>query len=362
MVITVLFVAIFNVALGYGLAFVLHSPGALLAWEAGFELPFGLRLPAFLRAHEPDSLAPAPPKTTDSPTETVNKVSVGDPPKQSEAIERVAGADRSQLEQATGVAAHGLIDPVVAEPNEPRQSPADGATPVESVAEAEPALLQQVRGLLAETARVSANSAEPPIGIGQTQNDMFDLGGRAAAPPSARADDANLRRSVNESIDGWRATNDSRQFAIAIVDPDGLKKLNFKLGEEPVDQALKVLERIIAGGLDANQVASRSTGQTYLLALPELSSRDGVAVVERIRQQVSATEFQLGTETFRLSLSGAVVSANRDEPAEKSFERLVKALDEAKRHGGDRAFFQDGPHIAPVVPPILAIEPELVHL
>ena len=55
-----------------------------------------------------------------------------------------------------------------------------------------------------------------------------------------------------------------------------------------LDQALRVFGRIVNGCLQQGQTATRPSGQTYLLFLPDVTPREAVNLVERSRQQIDA--------------------------------------------------------------------------
>ncbi|HEV3418264.1 MAG TPA: diguanylate cyclase [Pirellulales bacterium] len=223
-------------------------------------------------------------------------------------------------------------------------------------------LLVQCQQMLDETRQISETSDELQATIGAT---LAVIAPEAAeAPPSNAAATDGGRRELVAQIKAWRqssAASNSR-FSVAILDPDQLGQLNEQHGRAVVDRALNVFDRIVQDGLQAGQIAARPKAQCRLLYLPGLTPREAVTVVERCRQQIDATRFQYDEKPLQLTVSCAVAQTDRAEAAPALIARLESMLNEAKRYGRNRTFFQEGSYPAPAVPPALAIEGQAVNL
>jgi diguanylate cyclase (GGDEF)-like protein len=223
-------------------------------------------------------------------------------------------------------------------------------------------LLVQCQQMLDETRQISETSDELQAAIGVT---LAVIAPEAVElPPMSSAATDGGRRALVAQIDAWRETSaeSNSRFSVAMIDPDQLGQLNEQHSRTVVDRALKVLDRIVQDGLRPGQIAARPKGQSRLLFLPNVTPREAVNVVERCRQQIDATRFQFDEKRLQLTVSCAVAQTDRAEATPALAARLEAMLNEAKRYGRNRTFYQEGDYPAPAVPPALAIEGQVVSL
>jgi diguanylate cyclase (GGDEF)-like protein len=224
-------------------------------------------------------------------------------------------------------------------------------------------LLVQCRQMLKETQQISQTSEDLHSTIGDVLDAMTET-----AHDSATGDDRKTstdgRPEFVTSVEAWWQANSApnRRLAAAMIEPDHLDRLTGEHGQTMVSKALRVFDSIVKGELTAGQVATRPNGDIYLLLMPDVSPRDAVRLVERCRQQIDATRFRNGNETFRMTVSCSVAASDRIEDAGPLIARLEAMLHEAKRYGCNRTFFQEGDIPAPAVPPTLSIEPQVIDL
>ncbi|HEV2971201.1 MAG TPA: GGDEF domain-containing protein [Pirellulales bacterium] len=223
-------------------------------------------------------------------------------------------------------------------------------------------LLVQCQQMLVETRQISQSSEELQTTIGATR--AIILHEAADLPPIGSAASETGRGALEAQLDRWRksAAASNSRFSVAMIDPDQLGQLNEQHGRAVVDRALDVFDRIAQFGLQPGQIAARSKAQCRLLFLPGVALREAVKVVERCRQQIDATQFQCEEKPLRLTVSCAVALTDRTEAAAALIARLEAMLNEAKRYGRNRTFYQEGDYPAPVVPPALEIEGQRVRL
>ena len=70
--------------------------------------------------------------------------------------------------------------------------------------------------------------------------------------------------------------------------------------------------------------------------------RNANSSLERVRQSIEATSFQVGDKTFDLTVSGGVVEAQPNERLADLLRRATKAVTEAKRKGRNRVALDEG--------------------
>jgi diguanylate cyclase (GGDEF)-like protein len=223
-------------------------------------------------------------------------------------------------------------------------------------------LLVQCQQMLDETRQISETSEALQTAIGAT---LAVTAPEAAesSPTSSAATDGG-RRALAAQIETWLQSSAASvsRFSAAIIDPDQLGQLNERHGRTVVDRALKFLDSVVQDGLQPGQMTARPKAQSRLLFLPNVTPREAVNVVERCRQQIDATRFQSDEKRLRLTVSCAVAQTDRAETAPALVLRLEGMLNEAKRYGRNRTFYQEGDYPAPAVPPALAIEGQVVSL
>jgi diguanylate cyclase (GGDEF)-like protein len=224
-------------------------------------------------------------------------------------------------------------------------------------------LLAECEKMLGETRHISQTTDELYTAIGAALAAIApkSLDMLSAAEPAAIV--AARREFVARIEDWWRANPAaSQRLSLAMIDPDHLGRLNEQHGRRSIDQALDNVERIVARDLKPGQQAIRPSGQSHLLFLPGIAPREAVNVVERCRQEIDATRFRHGDQEFRITVSCAVAEAQRGDDAGAVVARLEAMLNEAKRYGRNRTFFQEGNFPAPAVPPAMSIERRVVQL
>jgi diguanylate cyclase (GGDEF)-like protein len=206
------------------------------------------------------------------------------------------------------------------------------------------------------------------IDASHTLRDTLDdvglqLAGRGApgeAVSSAELSSRLVSRSRLEAAlaECWHADPDRLQpLSLGLVDLDRCRELNDGRGVQTADRVLGTIAQLVAGSLQTGQMATRLSGEKFLVLLTGCDGRTSTAALEHIRQQVETMQFQAGSEQFGAKVSCAVAEPVRGDTIASVLDRLENTLQEAKRYGRNRTFFHDGKLPTPVVPPILSLEP-----
>lgn len=123
-----------------------------------------------------------------------------------------------------------------------------------------------------------------------------------------------------------------RRLTIAILDVDGFKSLNERLGHLAGDAILADIGASIRAVVRTSDVACRVGGDEFGVILTEAGALDAEHFFERLRFGLSS---DLGGGE-RLTLSAGAAELRPEDDSAKLFERADAALFEAKRTGRDR--------------------------
>jgi diguanylate cyclase (GGDEF)-like protein/PAS domain S-box-containing protein len=90
------------------------------------------------------------------------------------------------------------------------------------------------------------------------------------------------------------AQRHGRNFAVAMIDVDGLKRVNDRFGHAVGDEVLKDVATRLAGQVRAGDMAARFGGDEFVLLLNEAESRNGTAqamnrVLESLQEEMATT-------------------------------------------------------------------------
>jgi diguanylate cyclase (GGDEF)-like protein len=124
-------------------------------------------------------------------------------------------------------------------------------------------------------------------------------------------------------------------LSVALVDVDRFKDVNDRFGHEAGDQVLASLTAIIAAGVRESDRVGRYGGEEFLMVFPETPLESSQPILDRIRAQVSEHRFDIGSSAIGVTLSIGVTEFEVGEDHTHLFNRVDKALYEAKEKGRD---------------------------
>lgn len=135
---------------------------------------------------------------------------------------------------------------------------------------------------------------------------------------------------VDAEID--RAMRHSSGLSVLLFDLDHFKSVNDTYGHDVGDMVLRKTAGIVNAVLRKHDLVGRLGGEEFAVCVINAPEAAGLAVAERIRQQVAALQFP---EHLELSCSASIGVAALTEHAsvEKLLKRADLALYEAKRNG-----------------------------
>jgi two-component system, cell cycle response regulator len=127
-------------------------------------------------------------------------------------------------------------------------------------------------------------------------------------------------------------------FHVVLADLDHFKTVNDTYGHEAGDTVLKKFSEILKGHSRRSDICGRVGGEEFLFVLTHTTQANAKMVIERIRQQLETTQFNLDGNTLRITASFGLATFEGTQIAD--FSRLVSqadaALYAAKRSGRNR--------------------------
>ena len=150
--------------------------------------------------------------------------------------------------------------------------------------------------------------------------------------PNFRSFHARLEEEVA------RAHRYGHPLACAMVDLDGLKQINDRLGHAAGNRAILAMADAVREELRDTDFAARYGGDEFVVLLPQTSENQGAQFAERLRKRLLQVSEDAGLPVRGSIGVAAVAPEELDSPdaAEDLLRRADEALYRAKRSGRDR--------------------------
>jgi diguanylate cyclase (GGDEF)-like protein len=134
-----------------------------------------------------------------------------------------------------------------------------------------------------------------------------------------------------------RARRYHRPLALILFDIDHFKSVNDSHGHLIGDHVLQVLTKLVTKTTRATDVVCRYGGEEFIVLMPEASREEGLAMAERLRQEISRMTVvtEVGTLSLTVSLGVAELRTDEDESFESLIARADRAMYQAKAAGRD---------------------------
>ena len=129
-----------------------------------------------------------------------------------------------------------------------------------------------------------------------------------------------------------RAARNGEQLTLAMFDIDHFKSLNDTYGHQTGDEVLKQVASSLAHACRDFDTAARYGGEEFAVILPACSSKESLAVAERLRKAIGEIE----TVTPVTASSGVASFPTHAGDAQALIKAADEALYESKRAGRDR--------------------------
>jgi len=134
-----------------------------------------------------------------------------------------------------------------------------------------------------------------------------------------------------------RARRYRRPLALILFDIDHFKNVNDSHGHLIGDHVLQVLTNLVTKTTRATDVVCRYGGEEFIVLMPEASREEGLAMAERLRQEISRMTVvtAVGTLSLTVSLGVAALRTAEDDNLESLIARADRAMYLAKAAGRD---------------------------
>jgi diguanylate cyclase (GGDEF)-like protein len=124
-------------------------------------------------------------------------------------------------------------------------------------------------------------------------------------------------------------------LSIAVVDVDGLRKINETLGEAYGDELLRTVGQTLAGSLRVGDAVARYGGDEFLLLTPNVSRDTAARIFDRARKAVQNATMVVQGRTLHATVSVGVAERHGNEGRPSLVRRAEQALLSAKKKGGN---------------------------
>ena len=127
-------------------------------------------------------------------------------------------------------------------------------------------------------------------------------------------------------------------LTLIMVDIDGLKRINDRLGHRAGDQILIAVTETLRYQLRPDAMLVRYSGGELMVVLPELGLDVGALVADRLRRAVEQLETSLpdGRPLPGVTISVGMAESIQGEQVAQLIARTEAALGQAKRRGGNQ--------------------------
>jgi diguanylate cyclase (GGDEF)-like protein len=134
------------------------------------------------------------------------------------------------------------------------------------------------------------------------------------------------------------------QGAVMIIDIDGLKQVNDRLGHQPGDNLIRQISEILRERVRATDLVARLSGDEFAVLMPQTDTDGALQLGEDLRAQVAdgfPSEAETGAAT--ISVGVTMFGAGREGSAEAVLVAADEAMYRAKEEGRNRIALFHGP-------------------
>lgn len=138
--------------------------------------------------------------------------------------------------------------------------------------------------------------------------------------------------------------NDTRPFALLMLDVDHFKRINDTHGHLVGDEVLIKVAARSREALREKDLFARFGGEEFIALLSVRESEEVVAIAERLRKSISSDPIQAGNKYINVTVSiGVAIGIKGKDSSEDFREMLIKIADKAlysgKKMGRDRVVY-----------------------
>lgn len=156
-----------------------------------------------------------------------------------------------------------------------------------------------------------------------------------------------------------------RMLSVGLIDIDGFRRINERLGTEAGDEVLATLGKFIDELMRSDrgfEFPMRLDGQRFILFFGDVGPRGATSAVERIRQSIEATGFEYEGEEIELLVTCGVTEVQPNDTVPKVLGRVNTAVRAGKKNGRNRTFIDEGRGPQPIDPPLYSVRPKIIRV
>jgi diguanylate cyclase (GGDEF)-like protein len=149
---------------------------------------------------------------------------------------------------------------------------------------------------------------------------------------------ANRRRFIDlAEREVARVRRYGGEFAIALLDIDGFKRLNDTCGHLGGDRVLRALSEVCRANIRAMDTLARYGGEEFIVLFPATGAAAAAEIAERLRQRLAELRLDFPPHWLQFTVSVGVAECDEGvHDLDELFQRADNALYAAKRAGGDQ--------------------------
>lgn len=144
----------------------------------------------------------------------------------------------------------------------------------------------------------------------------------------------SIKRRLNLEMD--RARRHNERLSYAMIDIDGLKKINDIYGHVAGDRVINTVSRLLRQRLRKTDIIGRYGGDEFSVILIGTDTASAVKILDEIRASFSQILYQMPGTEFSVTLSGGVASFPEHSDMETLHAVSDKALLQSKARGGNQ--------------------------
>ena len=146
------------------------------------------------------------------------------------------------------------------------------------------------------------------------------------------------RRYFYDDMQGYLASLEENPmpYAVAVIEVDGLKKINDKYGQDSGDKILKLLAKKLIDDTKSSDIAARFGGGEFCVLLKNVSQEDAVKFFVGLRAAIASNPVNIKNESVKISVSIGVTFGKSDYNVDEILELADEALYRAKQNGRNR--------------------------
>lgn len=137
--------------------------------------------------------------------------------------------------------------------------------------------------------------------------------------------------------EGKRQARSEQALCVAVIDLDHFKRVNEHFGNPIGDAVLRSFAGVLSQVLRNTDIASRWSGQQFLILMPNTDTDQAMQAMERLRYSVAHHNWTVLAPDLKISFTAGVCQHRRGGDVTLTVERAILALQAGKAAGYGRA-------------------------